>query len=207
MDGNIKKPKTILYNNKNKSENYLTPGSQMEWGGMRFNPPFQWDVSPNREWFGLMQMMCSMELPKNAAMIEIGTYAGESTSMFACSGMFKQIHTIDPYDFPQGWQVLMEARVNCRYWDYIEFWRNYSFDCHHCFKNGVFDFVYIDGDHTGESVERDIDLFLPKVKKGGYIGGHDYNPECWPEVVNAVNKKFRGKMIQTFDDKSWVTRV
>ena len=83
MAGNIKKPKTILYNHKNKPENYLTPGSQMEWGGMRFNPPFQWDVSPNREWFGLMQMMCSMDLPKNAVMIEIGTYAGESTMMFA----------------------------------------------------------------------------------------------------------------------------
>lgn len=206
MDGNIKKPKTKLYN-QNDGIYGEKNGDIVEWGSMRFNPPYQWDVHPNREWFGLMQLISSLDLPKKAAMIEIGTYAGESTSMFASSGKFKQIHTIDPYDIPNGINVQMEAKINCRYWDYIQFWRNYSFDCHHCFKDGMFDFVYIDGDHTGEAVARDIELFMPKVKKGGYIGGHDYNPGWWPEVVLAVNKKLQGKMIQTFDDKSWVTRV
>lgn len=35
------------------------------------------------------------------------------------------------------------------------------------------DFVYIDGNHESEYVQRDIDLWSPKVKKGGIIAGHD----------------------------------
>lgn len=41
-------------------------------------------------------------------------------------------------------------------------------------EDGYFDFVYIDADHTYEMVKRDINLWLPLVKKGGIIGGHDY---------------------------------
>jgi hypothetical protein len=36
------------------------------------------------------------------------------------------------------------------------------------------DFVYIDGSHRYEAVKRDIELFYPKVKTGGVIGGHDF---------------------------------
>jgi hypothetical protein len=37
------------------------------------------------------------------------------------------------------------------------------------------DFVYIDGNHTYENVVEDIELYYPKVKNGGVIGGHDFD--------------------------------
>lgn len=36
------------------------------------------------------------------------------------------------------------------------------------------DFVYIDGNHSYEAVKDDIALYYPLVKKGGFIGGHDF---------------------------------
>lgn len=36
------------------------------------------------------------------------------------------------------------------------------------------DFVYIDADHTYESVKKDLSLWIPKVRKGGIVMGHDY---------------------------------
>lgn len=36
------------------------------------------------------------------------------------------------------------------------------------------DFVYIDGNHQEEYVWNDIVNFMPKMKQGGVIGGHDY---------------------------------
>lgn len=190
--------------NTNKPENYLE-GGLPEWGSMRFSPPSNWNVKPNREWFGLVGLINCLDI-SDGHMIEVGTYAGESTSMFASSGKFKKIHTIDPYFYGCGHEVFMEAKVNCRYWDYIEFHRDYSQNISNKFMNGVFDLVYLDGDHRGEAVAQDLDLYWPKVKPGGYMGGHDYNPEYWPEVHKAVNKKFGGKMMQTFDDKSWLIR-
>lgn len=35
------------------------------------------------------------------------------------------------------------------------------------------DMVYIDGNHAYEYVKKDIELYAPKIKHGGLIGGHD----------------------------------
>jgi hypothetical protein len=54
------------------------------------------------------------------------------------------------------------------------------------------DFVFIDADHTYEGCKADIEAWLPKIKKGGFISGHDYeNPEfpAWG-VKKAVEEKF-----------------
>jgi len=37
------------------------------------------------------------------------------------------------------------------------------------------DFVYIDGSHEHDDVLKDIRLYYPKVKKGGIVGGHDFD--------------------------------
>lgn len=38
------------------------------------------------------------------------------------------------------------------------------------------DFVYIDGNHAYEFVKKDIEMYYPKVRRGGVIGGHDFSP-------------------------------
>lgn len=40
--------------------------------------------------------------------------------------------------------------------------------------DGSLDMVFIDADHSYEGVKRDIAAWLPKVKRGGWLGGHDY---------------------------------
>jgi hypothetical protein len=43
------------------------------------------------------------------------------------------------------------------------------------FEDESLDFVYIDANHSYKYVREDILAWLPKVKKGGIIGGHDYD--------------------------------
>ena len=59
--------------NTNKPENYLE-GGLPEWGSMRFSPPSSWNVKPNREWFGLIGFINSLDI-SDGHMIEVGTYA------------------------------------------------------------------------------------------------------------------------------------
>lgn len=42
------------------------------------------------------------------------------------------------------------------------------------FKDNSLDFVYIDAGHSYEEVKADYEAWLPKVRKGGIVSGHDY---------------------------------
>lgn len=68
------------------------------------------------------------------------------------------------------------------------------------FPDGFFDFVYVDGMHTYEAVTNDIHNYLPKVKPGKTLAGHDYQYE---PVSSAVNDSL-GKENLTFHQNTWI---
>lgn len=51
------------------------------------------------------------------------------------------------------------------------------------FEDEFFDFIYIDGDHSYEGCKIDLDLYYPKLKKGGFFGGHDFTGN-WNSLHN-----------------------
>lgn len=53
----------------------------------------------------------------------------------------------------------------------------------------VFDFVFIDGDHSREGCAADIAAYRQLVRDGGVIAGHDY-AEKHPGVIAAVDEAF-----------------
>lgn len=55
------------------------------------------------------------------------------------------------------------------------------------FNDEYFDFAYIDANHSYESCLHDLNLWFPKVKKGGVIAGHDYMSRI-PNVNAPSNK-------------------
>jgi len=56
------------------------------------------------------------------------------------------------------------------------------------------DMVYIDGNHAYDYVKKDIELYYPKVKPGGIIGGHDIDGNS-----HGVNVK---RAVYEFADKN-----
>jgi hypothetical protein len=48
--------------------------------------------------------------------------------------------------------------------------------------------VYIDAAHEYESVKADISAWLPKLKSGAILGGHDYLGTTEDGVTRAVNE-------------------
>lgn len=70
------------------------------------------------------------------------------------------------------------------------------------FENGSLHCVFIDADHKYECVKQDIEAWLPKIKKGGIISGHDYGSDGGP-VHAAVHEKF-GSNIVVYPANCWV---
>lgn len=64
------------------------------------------------------------------------------------------------------------------------------------------DFVFIDADHRYAAVRDDIAAWSPKVRPGGWFGGHDYDRR-FPGVIQAVNLAFGRKRIETLPGSIW----
>lgn len=58
------------------------------------------------------------------------------------------------------------------------------------FADNSLEFVFIDASHKYEDVLQDIKHWLPKVKIGGWLCGHDYEPGVWEPVIKAVIECF-----------------
>jgi hypothetical protein len=55
------------------------------------------------------------------------------------------------------------------------------------YDDGTVDFCFIDADHSEAAVKSDIAAWLPKIRAGGVIAGHDFD---FPEVRSAVQSFF-----------------
>jgi len=176
---------------------------------MRFNPPAKWwtgrEGSGNNYVQGINRLCNLVSKDRKLNMIEIGVWCGESTALFALSGFFESIDTIDPWDNDLHDQLKKEFEINTRHWDYIKHHTEYSQNCADKFQDKSYDFVYIDGAHDYQSVKKDIELYLPKLRKGCWIGGHDYMVDGYG-VTKAVHKLL-GKPKNIFRDSSWAVQV
>ena len=137
--------------------------------------------------------------------VEIGVWKGHSIS-FLANEIKKQkrdgvkIYAVDLFEETYKWKdnnALLEQVPlvydiynknldDSKTRDMITDLKGMSWDMADHFEDGSVDFVFIDADHTYESVVKDINAWLPKVKKGGMISGHDYLNPCG--VKQAVDE-------------------
>lgn len=162
---------------------------------------------------GLRDLIKELGNTKEMRMIEIGSFIGESTIIFA--EHFKEVIAIDPFQ-PDYHKEDPTSRFNFDevYDEYmrrtspfpnIKTLRLTSDDAVKELNSETYDFIYVDGIHTYEQVKIDIDNYLPLVKEGGIIGGHDYGPH-WPGVNKAVDEKF-GQPDKRYKDTSWIKQL
>lgn len=150
---------------------------------------------------------------KEMSIVEIGSYVGDSSEIFAKN--FKTVTCIDPwvngydendsasYMRPMG---IVEDQFDelCKKYLNITKIKDTSLNAVKQFEDDSIDVVYIDGLHAYEGVSADIKAWLPKIKAGGYLSGHDYQFR-FKGTIDAVNN-FR-KPDKIFMDTSWIIHV
>jgi len=127
--------------------------------------------------------------------IEIGVAVGDNSLSILKELSVEKLFLIDPYtpyedalghaDFSADYAI---ARAKLVEYPQVVWLRKTSESAIREFQNEeAFDFVYIDGNHSYESVKKDITLYYPLIKNNGLIGGHDYTP-YYETVMRAVNE-------------------
>ncbi len=150
---------------------------------------------------------------KEMRMVEIGSYVGESTVMFA--EHFKEVISVDPfvndYDpndlscaYAPFEEVYKEFLKNTLSYSNIKSIRDTSSNAFQFLKNYEWDIVYIDGAHTLEGVWYDIEHYKTIIKPGGFISGHDYG---WGNIRHAIGQLLDDKVDSTFKDHSWIRQL
>jgi len=151
---------------------------------------------------------------KRMDIAEIGVFEGDASVIFA--EHFRMVYCVDPWDAENmNVQGADPEGTYQRFFDRVKDIKNIkairstseatSVYFAYC-TSREFDIVYIDAKHDRESVEEDIDLWLPLIKPGGFISGHDYGSKRWPGVLEAVNKKLN-LPDKVFCDSSWIVQV
>lgn len=152
-------------------------------------------------------------------LVEIGSFAGQSTCIFACYA--KWVHAIDPlvanYDpaeeaarFMVGREHLVEAAFLEQTMGLpVTLFRETSQVASTRYPDQSVDMVYIDACHRYEIVRNDIRLWLPKVMPGGFLAGHDFWPEhpFLGQAAQAVRDEMGREPDAVFQDTSWVYQV
>lgn len=119
--------------------------------------------------------------------IELGVAAGWYSRRLMETGLFCELYGVDMYgdhhDTREYIHALQNVGLGKPYW-LLRMRFDEALDA---FPDEHFDFVYIDGyAHTGEEGGQTLYDWYPKVKTGGMIAGHDYDPR-WPLVQSAVD--------------------
>ncbi len=94
-------------------------------------------------------------------------------------------------------------------------WHATSLEAAQTAEAASLDFVFIDAEHTYEAVTADIEAWLPTIKPGGLLSGHDYSPpgerspKGWPGVVQAVDEfvEHSGLTLDRGEQATWFIRL
>lgn len=145
-------------------------------------------------WFSFPNLYASMvkKLPNGSRLVEVGSYHGCSFSYLVIeainAGKKFDIVAVDACPWPDV-EPTFNKNMESLKGNFRTLFGGDSFDRAKDFEDESIDFIFIDANHTYEFVKKDIAAYLPKMKKGGIMAGHDYNMSH-PGVIQAVNEAF-----------------
>lgn len=163
-------------------------------------------------WFTWPRLYKDMvnKLPSGSKIVEVGTYEGKSFAYLIVeainAGKEFEITGVDSFTFAgllNKFNKNMEP-VSGKF----NIIMDQSWLAAEKFPDKSLDFVFIDADHVYENVKKDVLAWMPKIKEGGIIAGHDF-VNYHPGVIQAVCEVFGERNICTdyLDELCWMVKM
>lgn len=153
-----------------------------------------------QNWFNYEKVfdLAIQRAKSGARFVEIGVWKGGSTA-YMCVEIYNsnkviEYDAIDTFEGSKEHGVVFglyeEAQKNLSLMiskGLVNLIKGHSLEVVNKYEDESIDFCFIDGSHEYEDVKKDILAYLPKVKKGGILAGHDYD-KIWQGVISAVDE-------------------
>lgn len=145
---------------------------------------------------------------KGRSLVASGLGLSESSHLQAVesfTGSPESPGTHSEVDFPMPWvekHLKLAVELLRAFRPHLEVWidKGLSVNVAKTIKNGSRDVVFIDGAHNEKAVVEDIEVWQPKVRKGGILCGHDRGNRGVPKAL----KKMLGKWKEGAGSIWWV---
>lgn len=173
-------------------------------------------LTNGEDWFTYPNLYAQIvqAAPNVAHFVEVGVWKGRSAAFLAVEiiNSSKKI-TLDLVDTWEGSEEHLPLQYDlfevfkkniAPVEPYVNIKRMDSLSAASTYEDRSLDFVFIDAAHDYENVKADILAWLPKVKSGGYLAGHDY--PTWPGVTQAVNEVIGAENIEC-GESCWLYAV
>ena len=142
------------------------------------------------------------QLPQHPMVLELGVSRGESTrallqAVYENDGMMCSVD-IEKCDEIRQWAYKNEydeGTLNTKHvpWIFIQ-----GDDLKIDFEN-KYDMIFLDTNHEYKHTLKELEKFVPMVKKGGYFVMHDVNHVLYRDAINlAVDEYFKNRIGFTF---------
>lgn len=160
------------------------------------------------DWFTYANLYREMvqKFPSGSTFVEVGSWKGRSSSFMAVeiANSNKEIKfycvdtwcgSVEHQSNPELPIIFDIFRSNMKpVEDYYTAIKRRSIEAANLFKDKSLEFVFIDASHEYEDVKNDINAWMPKVKPGGVLAGHDYKYEPIKKVVEGQQLKVEERL-------------
>lgn len=170
-------------------------------------------------------------IPKGGVGAEVGVQKGCFSKIILREAQPKILYLVDlwerfeGYRMPKEWDDMFHLKAMCQTLTtcreaiaagVVRPLCGLSADTAKMFAGGELDWVYIDACHTYDACMEDLKAWVPKVRRGGIVMIHDYEPRYWwsrtgtVKATNEFTKKHRVvKFGLTEDEKAtfWFTKT
>lgn len=170
---------------------------------------------PDHAAWGLVDLI--RDLGPNVKGIEIGVQLGMNSYMLldACPNITKIIG-VDPYEPYTDWdRSITQSDQDIIYAEFMEnlplmkdrfeLLKYKSVDASVYLEDDSYDFLFVDGDHSIRGVLNDLDKYVPKIKKGGIVAGHDIGLHGVNMAVQGWcrRKNIDSKKVMITENQAW----
>ena len=147
-------------------------------------------------------------IPKNSICAEIGVCDGINAQRIWNITKPQFLYLIDPWETLENWWGTEHSNAEftparreayhdsylktCEFFndkDNVQIIKKHSTEASEDFDNFYFDWVYIDGDHRYKYVLDDLLYWDSKIKKNGFIIGHDWSHDSVQKAVKEFIQK------------------